>query len=147
MQLWLLTLCRKSFSVTLQVWAWLCYPVQGSKKFPSAFPGQVDFLARQITFKAHLPNGPVYSVHPEYNSHLRFDCKALIFHDFPELKMKFLNFPTFQVLYAPYEPHLSAPISTKRILYISGKLPTYPSPKPTFCPKWEVSINVGLGEG
>ena len=28
-----------------------------------------------------------------------------------------------------------------------GKLPTYPSPKPTFCPKWEVSVNVGLGEG
>ena len=32
-------------------------------------------------------------------------------------------------------------------LYVSGKLPTYPSPKPTFCPKWEVSVNVGLGEG
>ena len=27
-----------------------------------------------------------------------------------------------------------------------GKLPTYPSLKPTFCPKWEVSDNVGLGE-
>ena len=24
------------------------------------------------------------------------------------------------------------------------KLPTYPSPKPTSCPKWEVSVNVGL---
>ena len=32
-------------------------------------------------------------------------------------------------------------------LYVSGKLPTYPFPKPTFCPKWEVSVNVGLGEG
>ena len=32
-------------------------------------------------------------------------------------------------------------------LHVSGKLPTYPSPKPTFCPKWEVSVNVGLGEG
>ena len=32
-------------------------------------------------------------------------------------------------------------------LYISGKLPTYPSPKPRFCPKWEVSVDVGLGEG
>ena len=29
----------------------------------------------------------------------------------------------------------------------SKKLPTYPSPKPTFCPKWEVSDNVSLGEG
>ena len=29
----------------------------------------------------------------------------------------------------------------------SGKLPTYPSPKPTACPKWEVSDNVDLGEG
>ena len=28
-----------------------------------------------------------------------------------------------------------------------GKLPTYPSPKPSFCPKWQVSINVNLGEG
>ena len=32
-------------------------------------------------------------------------------------------------------------------LYISGKLPTYPTPKPTFCPKWEVSVNVHVGEG
>ena len=31
--------------------------------------------------------------------------------------------------------------------YLSGKLSTYPTPKPTFCLKWEVSINVGLGEG
>ena len=31
--------------------------------------------------------------------------------------------------------------------YVSGKLPTYPSPKPTFCPKWEVSVNVCLGRG
>ena len=30
---------------------------------------------------------------------------------------------------------------------VSGKLPTYPSPKPSFCPKWEASINVTLGEG
>ena len=29
----------------------------------------------------------------------------------------------------------------------TGKLPTYPSPKPTFYPKWEVSVNVGLREG
>ena len=32
-------------------------------------------------------------------------------------------------------------------LYISGKLPTFPSPKTTFCPKWEVTVDVGLGEG
>ena len=32
-------------------------------------------------------------------------------------------------------------------LYVSGKLPTYPSLKPTFCPKCEESVNVGLGEG
>ena len=32
-------------------------------------------------------------------------------------------------------------------LYISGNLSTYPSPKPTFCFKWEVNVNVGLGEG
>ena len=33
------------------------------------------------------------------------------------------------------------------VIYVSGKLPTYPSLKPTFCPKREVSVNVGLGEG
>ena len=32
-------------------------------------------------------------------------------------------------------------------LYVSGKVPTYPSPKPTFYPKWQLSVNVGLGEG
>ena len=32
-------------------------------------------------------------------------------------------------------------------LYVSRKLPTYPSPKSTFCPKWEISFNVGFGEG
>ena len=31
--------------------------------------------------------------------------------------------------------------------YVSGKLPTYPSPKPSLCPKFEVSVNAGLGEG
>ena len=35
------------------------------------------------------------------------------------------------------------------LLYdVSWKLPTYPSPKPTFCPKLQVSVNVDLiGEG
>ena len=31
--------------------------------------------------------------------------------------------------------------------HVSGNLRTYPSPKPTFCPKWEVSFNVDLGKG
>ena len=30
---------------------------------------------------------------------------------------------------------------------VSGKLPTYPSPNPAFCPKWEVSVDADLGEG
>ena len=29
--------------------------LQGSKQVPSSSPGQVDFLAGQVTFKAHLP--------------------------------------------------------------------------------------------
>ena len=33
------------------------------------------------------------------------------------------------------------------LLYVSGKLTTYPSPKPTFCLKWELSINVDLSKG
>ena len=32
-------------------------------------------------------------------------------------------------------------------LYFSRKLRTYPSPKPTFCPKRELNVNVGLGKG
>ena len=32
-------------------------------------------------------------------------------------------------------------------LYVSGKLSTFPSPKPKFRPKWEISVNVNLGEG
>ena len=35
----------------------------------------------------------------------------------------------------------------RRSLYVSQKLPTYPSPKPTFFPKREVGVNVGIGEG
>ena len=40
-------------------------------------------------------------------------------------------------------------ISVLRRLEIAPfrKLPTYPYPKPTFCPKCEVSVNVGLGKG
>ena len=32
-------------------------------------------------------------------------------------------------------------------LYVSGKLPTYPSPKPTLTPTSHLGQNVGLGEG
>ena len=32
-------------------------------------------------------------------------------------------------------------------IQVSGKLPTYPFPNPTFCPKWEVNVNTELGEG
>ena len=30
---------------------------------------------------------------------------------------------------------------------VSGRLLTLPSPNPTFCPKWEVTVNADLGEG
>ena len=32
-------------------------------------------------------------------------------------------------------------------MYVSGKLPTFPSPNLTFCPEQEVSANVRFGEG
>ena len=32
------------------------YLLQGSKKLSSSNPGQVDFLAGQVTFEAHLAN-------------------------------------------------------------------------------------------
>ena len=34
-----------------------------------------------------------------------------------------------------------------RLIEVSGKLPTFPSPKPSFFPKWEVSVIVSLGAG
>ena len=39
------------------------------------------------------------------------------------------------------------PRSCGSLWYVSGKLPTYPSLKPTFCPKWEVSFADGSGKG
>ena len=39
------------------------------------------------------------------------------------------------------------PRSCGSLWYVSGKVPTYPSPKPTFCPKREVSFDDGLGKG
>ena len=33
------------------------------------------------------------------------------------------------------------------LIWVSGKLPTYPSSTPSFCPKREVSVNVSLGKG
>ena len=38
-------------------------------------------------------------------------------------------------------------VVTFRLINTSRKLPNYPSPKPAFCPKWQVSVNVGLGGG
>ena len=32
-------------------------------------------------------------------------------------------------------------------MYVPGKLPTYPSLNLTFCPKWEVRVNVRFGRG
>ena len=46
--------------------------------------------------------------------------------------------------------HSWSPDSTSKnlgSLCVLGKLPTNLSPKPTFCLKWGVSVNVGLGEG
>ena len=46
------------------------------------------------------------------------------------------------------DPHKSSSNKNNKDQFkVSRKLPTYPSPKPTFCPKWEVSVNVSLGEG
>ena len=42
---------------------------------------------------------------------------------------------------------LSCVVTTIYTIYVSEKLPAYPSPKPTFCPKGGVSVNVGLGKG
>ena len=33
------------------------------------------------------------------------------------------------------------------IIYVSRNIPTYPSPKPTFCLEWEVSVKCRLREG
>ena len=38
-------------------------------------------------------------------------------------------------------------LAVYQVWALQNTLPTYPSPKPTFCPNWEVSDNVDLGEG
>ena len=39
------------------------------------------------------------------------------------------------------------PTTVKWPIKVSGKLPTYPTPNPRFCSKWQVSVNADLGEG
>ena len=39
------------------------------------------------------------------------------------------------------------PFTLLGLIQVSEKLPTYPSPKPTFYPKKKVSANVSLGQG
>ena len=50
------------------------------------------------------------------------------------------------LIFSPSELSCLQDNSTPKI-EVSGKLPTYPSPKPTFCLKWEVGVNVGLRDG
>ena len=45
------------------------------------------------------------------------------------------------------EGFIDVSVESEGSIQISGKLPTYPSPNPTFFPKWEVSVTVDLGEG
>ena len=47
--------------------------------------------------------------------------------------------------YPPPPPCLSDALADQ--WRFSGKLPTYPSPEPSFCPKWGVIVNVSLGGG
>ena len=38
-------------------------------------------------------------------------------------------------------------MTTERIIIYFWETAHLPYPKPTFCPKWELSDNIGLGEG
>ena len=46
-----------------------------------------------------------------------------------------------------YQPYCGSLNYLLPIFGNSGKLPTFPSPKPTFYPNWEISANVDLGDG
>ena len=52
---------------------------------------------------------------------------------------------------SPYREYPPSPLAvTMKVfgsLYVSGKLPTQPSPKPTFCLKWELSVKFWLRGG
>ena len=48
---------------------------------------------------------------------------------------------------SPSLPSFSPISATLHYLYVSGKLPAYSSPKPSFCRNREVPVYVGLGEG
>ena len=59
-----------------------------------------------------------------------------------------VNIIPFKKYYAgASSPRLRYESKNLGIIYLSEKLLTFPSPKPTFYLKWEVSINVALGEG
>ena len=46
-----------------------------------------------------------------------------------------------------WDTNMAAVTSCENTLYVSGELPSYPTPKPKFCPMGEVSVNVDLAEG
>ena len=92
-----------------------------------------------------------------------FDTMLFNYKDFT--KMKFRIFVSFLFLFATnrvFSHDVTAAIlvfqnnKTEAMLVFKTNpvgivflllLPTHPSPKPTFCPKWKVRVNVGLGEG
>ena len=67
----------------------------------------------------------------------RKSCKLYTGH--PEA-LNSLHFFRVQPWYFANHSHYGLDPALLKSLYVSGKLPTYPSPKPTFCSKWEVSI-------
>ena len=51
------------------------------------------------------------------------------------------------VKFAAYAKCGEVAYSCPKVVVIAKFIRTYPSPKPTFCLKWKLSVNVGLGEG
>ena len=99
---------------------------------PSSTPGSprlsplkatVPFTSVETSTTSEVEHSKVLSMHTSYSGHCNCLKGSLANQGFINQQRKFGS------------------------IKVSEKLPTYPSPNPTFCPKWEVSVNVDLGEG
>ena len=109
---------------------WLIFSILGVQLFAGKFYKCQDMNGERVPADI-VPNKEVCLKYPEkyrwINSNVNFDN---VINGFLAL---------FQVVSTFQECHIES-------MYVSGKLPTYPSPNQTFCPKREVSVNVRFGE-
>ena len=115
----------------------------------ASFPFSSLSMKRLVSFSPYL----VLSLHPPH-SHSRSPCSCFLV--LPHLHPGILLRAHWRVISCVMAALLMAwrkPVSRVAVkikdysgsLYVFGKMPKNPSLKPTFCLRWEVSDNNGLG--